>query len=153
MLAWLRAVAQHETAASLSVRGISDLLDEKSRTDAQGGQELAAANAAAFAFELLALDLGLSSGSAPAGAEPTDLTEIAATLYPAGPSDRAIWQRAGGDLSRVALEGVGHARWWSALEQLGLGGGGGTISLRSLVDEMADDFPHHEELMLFAGRL
>ncbi len=148
----LRAVAQHESAAPIAVRGISDLLDDKLRTDEQGAQELAAANAAAFAFDLLALDIRLSSESAPV-AEPTELTEIAATLYPGGPSDHAIWQRGGGDLSRISLEGVGHTRWWSALEQLGLGGGGGRISLTSLVEVMLDDFPNHEELMRFARRL
>ena len=149
----LLAVAQHESAAPIAVRGISDLLDDKSRTDEQGGQDLAAANAAAFAFELLALDIRLSSESAPTEAKPTGLTEIAATLYPTGPSDRAIWQRGGGDLSRISLEGVGHARWWSALEQLGLGGGGGTMSLTSLVEVMVGDFPNYEELMRFARRL
>ena len=148
----LLAVAQHESAASIAVRGISDLLDDKSHTDEQGGQDLAAANAAAFAFELLALDIRLSSESAPTEVMPTELTEIAAKLYPTGPSDRSIWQRGGGDLSRISLEGVGHARWWSALEQLGLGGGGGTISLTSLVEVMVDDFPNHEELMRFAMR-
>ena len=117
------------------------------------GKDLAAANAAAFAFELLALDIRLSSELAPTEAKPTELTEIAATLYPTGPSDRAIWQRGGGDLSRISLEGVGHARWWSALEQLGLGGGGGTMSLTSLVEVMMGDFPSNEELMRFARRL
>ena len=148
----VRAVAQHEKAAPIAVRGISDLLDEKARTDEQGGQELAAANAAAFAFELLGLDIRLSSESTPAVTKPTELTEIAATLYPAGPSDGAIWQRADGDLARIPLEGDGHTRWWSALEQLGRGGGG-TISLKSLVEVMADDFPNHEELLLIARRL
>ena len=147
------AVAQHESAAPIAVRGISDLLDDKSRTDKQGGQDLAAANAAAFAFDLLALDIRLSSESAPTEAKPTELTAIAAALYPTGPSDRAIWQRSGGDLSRISLDGVGHARWWSALEQLGLGGGGGTISLTSLVEVMVGDFPNHEELLRFARRL
>ena len=32
------AVAQHESAAAIAVRGISDLLDDKSHTDEQGGQ-------------------------------------------------------------------------------------------------------------------
>lgn len=147
------AVAQHENAAAITVRGISDLLDDKSYTDEQGGQDLAAANAAAFAFELLALDIRLSSESAQTEPKPTDLAEIAASLYPTGPSDRAIWQRSGGDLSRISLEGVGHERWWSALEQLGLGGGGGTISLTALVEVMVDDFPNHKELMRLARRL
>ena len=149
----LSAVAQHESAAAIAVRGISDMLDDKSRTDEQGGQDLAAANAAAFAFELLALDIRLASETASTEAKPTDLTGIAAALYPTGPSDRSIWQRGGGDLSRISLEGVGHARWWSALEQLRLGGGGGTISLLSLVEVMVYDFPNHEELMRFARRL
>ena len=124
----------------------------RSRTDEQGAQELAAANAAAFAFDLLALDIRLSSEPAPTVSAPTELTEIAATLYPAGPSERSIWQRGGGDLSRISLEGIGHARWWSALDQLGLGGGG-TISLTSLVEVMVEDFPYHEGLMRFARRL
>ncbi|MCC7004937.1 5'-methylthioadenosine/S-adenosylhomocysteine nucleosidase, partial [Candidatus Nomurabacteria bacterium] len=37
----------------LIVRGISDLLSNKSETDAQGYQEIAARNASAFAFEVL----------------------------------------------------------------------------------------------------
>ena len=39
------------------------------------------------------------------GAKSTELTEIAATLYPAGPSDRSIWQRAGGESFQGSARG------------------------------------------------
>lgn len=48
-----QAMYHHQHILSLNIRGISDLLDGKSQSDAGGSQELAAGNAAAFAFELL----------------------------------------------------------------------------------------------------
>lgn len=44
---------RHERIMSLNIRGISDLLGDKALADAQNHQPLAAARAAAFAFELL----------------------------------------------------------------------------------------------------
>jgi formylglycine-generating enzyme required for sulfatase activity len=47
------AHANHQVSA-LIIRGISDLIDDKERTDKAGWQEIAARHASAFAFEVLA---------------------------------------------------------------------------------------------------
>jgi nucleoside phosphorylase len=51
---FLRGTYGNRQVASLVVRGISDLLSNKSEADGTGWQPVAAANAAAFAFELIA---------------------------------------------------------------------------------------------------
>lgn len=47
------ALSHHPYVHSINIRSISDLLDHKTEGDSQGLQQQAAANAAAFAFELL----------------------------------------------------------------------------------------------------
>jgi nucleoside phosphorylase/HEAT repeat protein len=51
---FLRAAWRESTTRAIVIRGISDLLGNKQRTDHAGWQTSAAKNAAAFAFELLA---------------------------------------------------------------------------------------------------
>lgn len=73
----------------------------------------------------------------------TKLEDIIAELYPSGPIDQDIWQRAGGDISRLRLNGTGRAQWFSALRTLKQGGGGENISIDSLIFEVKGDFPNH----------
>lgn len=141
-----RAVAAEERAALIAVRGVSDMLKDKAATDVRGAQPLAAANAAAFAFELIAVYCKLSSRQPPHTEPVTALADLAATLYPEGPTDNAVWRRAGGDTSKISLQGPGHTRWWNALHQLELGGGGSDISRSSLLATMMSDYPSHPQL-------
>ena len=50
---FLEALANAEEARGLVVRGISDLLSNKAESDSKGSQDIAAASAAAVAFEIL----------------------------------------------------------------------------------------------------
>ena len=50
----LEAVHANQQVSALIIRGISDLIDGKSRADKEGFQELAASHASAFAFQVLA---------------------------------------------------------------------------------------------------
>ena len=52
-IGFAKAVLPHRDIRTMNIRGISDLLDNKSKSDAEGTQEDAVHNAAAFAFELL----------------------------------------------------------------------------------------------------
>lgn len=80
--------------------------------------------------------------SASANDDWQQLQELMSELYPGGPEDQSIWERAGGDRSKLTLNGSGQARWFSALRTLRLGGGG-AISRTSLLHAVNEEFPHH----------
>lgn len=163
-----RAAAQRGGTAFLSVRSASDKCGNKTTTDAQGSQPLAAANAAAFAFAVIEHDEPLRESAArretgPAPAEqPTsdqasdrlvkDAADVLGDLYPMGPVHNAVWVQAGGDLASLSLDGSGRAQWVSALRLLQLGGGGKDITLQSLLAAARDEFPKSEQLAALEQR-
>ena len=87
----------------------------------------------------------------------TPLTEMAAdggrvqairvvfcSLYPLGPTDQAIWERAGGDLSRLKLSGQGRTDWFSAIQLMARGGG--SLTIEALCREALSDYPRNCDL-------
>ena len=93
-----------------------------------------------------ASDMPLAAAVPPPGPE-----AVLADLYPAGPVDDEIWSRAGGDVSRLRLQGTGRAMWFAALRTLRQGGGGSGISMDSLIQAALQDFPHHPGLRESGG--
>lgn len=154
----LRGAHGAERARTLAIRGISDLLSGKAAADAAGSQELAAANAAAFLFELLATgaDPDATVGG-PRGTRrtitPKELVEVAARLYPAGPQHDALWRRASGDPARLRTESSGQGSWWHAAVLLDNGGGGPQITMAGLLAVMVEDYPHNVDLLSLIDRL
>ena len=172
-----RATAIVGAGEMIAIRAASDALDGKSDTDAAGFQPVAAANAAAFAFELLARNLSTSLRPSrleinhpstslrpslleidhPSTSLRPSLLEInqdfykdAAEMYPEGPTEKGVWERSGGNLAAITLEGTGRSMWWSALRQLEQGGGGPSITLDSLIAAMREDYPNSEKLRQIA---
>jgi len=68
-------------------------------------------------------------------------------VYPMGPRDQEVWSRAGGDLSRLQLQGSGVAAWHAALKVLRNGGGGKDITVDSLLKVALTDFGSHTGLL------
>lgn len=98
-----------------------------------------------------------SSANVEGGADGSDawrsLASILPELYPSGPSDQEVWERAGGDVSRLRLQSSGRASWFAALKMLAQGGGGGGVSFYSLTDVVLEDFPNHPELIKLHKKL
>lgn len=95
--------------------------------------------------------LGTSSSLTESSAPPQDrwatLESALIELYPFGPQDQEIWNRAGGDLSRLEFHSTGQAAWHSALRKLKQGGGGRSITFAALLKTALEDFSSHSTLI------
>lgn len=90
---------------------------------------------------------GKGASAKPSATGGKNLTKLLADLYPLGPTQSEIWTRAGGELSRLSLNGHGLAQWHAALQVVQRGGGG--LKLVDLLAAVADDFPENSELAEF----
>jgi hypothetical protein len=74
------------------------------------------------------------------------MSSVLPELYPLGPNDQEIWERAGGDVSRLRLQGSGRSAWFASLKLLKLGGGGEKITIYTLFEVAREDFQNHPGL-------
>ncbi|MER5802195.1 effector-associated domain EAD1-containing protein [Streptomyces mirabilis] len=77
------------------------------------------------------------------------LEDLAAELYPAGPNDRELWERAGGRTADLDQTGVGRTRWHQALQRIEHGIG--KPRLKQLLEEMRNDYPANQSLSFFVS--
>lgn len=78
------------------------------------------------------------------------LEHVLGSLYPTGPRHDEIWSRAGGEVSTLALTGNGRAAWHAALKTLAQGGGGASISFKSLIAASLSDYHSNRDLLELA---
>ena len=71
------------------------------------------------------------------------------SLYPLGPTDQAIWQRAGGNLAQLTLLGQGRADWFRAIQFITRGGGSLTVEM--VCQEALADYPRNRHLEQLLG--
>ncbi len=70
-------------------------------------------------------------------------TEVAAELYPEGPNQNALWERAEGKTEDLDIYGSGLQRWHSAIRKMKYGS---YPKPHVALNEMRSDYPHNEKL-------
>ena len=74
--------------------------------------------------------------------------ELAVELYPGGPDDIGLWERAGGDDADLSTKENGRTRWWKAVRDIRNGRGPTPFALLA---KMKKDFPNNEPISRLAG--
>jgi len=89
----------------------------------------------------------LGLGSEYADEKWNGLADVCANLYPAGPDDREIWKRAGGDNADLIYHTDGRTRWFDAVSKIRRG-----YHLRSwkLLSKMKEDFSWNDDLRVLS---
>jgi adenosylhomocysteine nucleosidase len=141
----LRVAYSREQIRMIVIRGISDLLAGKNKSDAAGSQARASANAANFTLSML--DCVLQETRPVNAAMWAAFERLLVELYPTGPTHNQLWNRAGGDLATLHLGQTGKAAWHSALQQLRNGGGGMDITFVRLLDSVFEDYPNNPDII------
>lgn len=75
----------------------------------------------------------------------SELTNLAIKLYPKGPEENDIWQRSGGNISKLTSQQTREENWRSAIIRL-KNGDGDKISVKSFLEEIERDFSHNTEV-------
>ena len=76
------------------------------------------------------------------------LQDLATELYPSGPDEQALWERAGADNADLIINGEGRMRWRHAIKNM-RNGRGPTPSV--LLARMKIDFPNNPRISHLAG--
>lgn len=76
------------------------------------------------------------------------LEELATELYPRGPDENSLWDRAGGQDSDLQIRGNGKSRWHDAILQLRRGKG---PRMQRVLGEMSIDYPANDRVRYLAG--
>ena len=138
-LGFLEACRPFIQVKSLLLRGISDLIKGKDSSDEKGSQPYASRNVSAFLFSLIDK---ISQQESPIDFK-NRLLEATYKLYPRGIEENNIWERAGGQLSRVRLNTTGGEQWFEALKLIEKGIG---VTFQSIMDIIEEDYPNYEFL-------